>query len=84
MWIEDLRQGCVMCPRLLSLYIRRWCGPRSKCRVLGKGLEQLRANCNRIEMIQLLFPYALALVADSEKLCRLGTEFGKVCRLKKL
>ena len=48
--------------------------------VLGKGQELLCANGGRFEMNQLLFADDTALVADSEdKLCRLVSEFGRVC-----
>ena len=50
-------------------------------RVLGKGLELLSANGDRFEINQLLFADDTALVADSEKLCRLVSEFGRVCEL---
>ena len=54
-------------------------------RVLGKGLELLSANGGRFEIDQLLFTDDTALVADSEeKLCRLVSEFGRVCERKKL
>ena len=54
-------------------------------RVLGKGLELLGMNGGRFETNQLLFAEDTALVADSEeKLCRLGSEFGRVCERKKL
>ena len=50
-------------------------------RVLGKGLELLSANGGRFEINQLLFADDTALVADSEeKLCRLVSEFGRVCK----
>ena len=53
--------------------------------VLGKGLELLIANGDRFEINQLLFPDDTALVADSdEKLCRLVSEFGRVCERRKL
>ena len=40
-------------------------------------------NHGRFEINQLLFPDDTALVADSEqKLCRLVTEFGRVCERK--
>ena len=52
-------------------------------RVLGKGLELRSANDGRVEINQLLFADDTALVADSEKLCRLVSEFGKVCERKK-
>ena len=52
--------------------------------MLGKGLELLRANGGRFEINQLLFADT-ALVADSEeKLCRLVSEFGRVCKSRKL
>ena len=54
-------------------------------RVLGKGLELLSANGGRFEINQLLFADDKALVADSEEiLCRLVSEFGKVCERRKL
>ena len=53
-------------------------------RVLGKGLELLSANGGRFEINQLLFADDAALVADSEKLCRLVGEFGRVCKRRKL
>ena len=54
-------------------------------RVLGKGLELLSVNDGKFEMNQLLFADDTALVADSEqKLCRLVTEFGRVCERRKL
>ena len=53
--------------------------------VLGKGLELLNANGSSFEINQLLFADDTALVADSEeKLCRLVSEFGRVCERKKL
>ena len=54
-------------------------------RVLGKALELLSANGSRFEINQLLFADGIALVADSEeKLCRLVSEFGRVCERRKL
>ena len=47
--------------------------------VLEKGLQLLSANGGRFEINQLLFADEAALVADSEKLCRLVSEFGRVC-----
>ena len=42
-------------------------------------------NGDRFEINQLLFADDTALVADSEqKLCRLVTEFGRVCERRKL
>ena len=52
-------------------------------RVLGKGLELLNANGGTFVINQQLFADDTALVADSEeKLCRLVSEFGKVCESK--
>ena len=52
-------------------------------RVLGKGLELLIANGGRFEINQLLFADDTTLVADLEdKLCRLVSEFGRVCERK--
>ena len=53
-------------------------------RVLGKGLELLSANGGRFEINQLLFADDTALVDDSEKLCKLVSEFGRVCKKKKV
>ena len=50
--------------------------------VLGNGLELLSANGGRFEINQLLFADDIALVADLEKLCRLLSEFSKVCKSK--
>ena len=42
-------------------------------------------KCVRFEINQLLFADDTALVADSEeKLCRLVSEFGRVCERRKL
>ena len=52
--------------------------------MLAKGLELLSVNDGRFEINQLLFTDDTALVADSEqKLCRLVTEFGRVCERSK-
>ena len=54
-------------------------------RLLGKGLELLSANGGRFEINQLLFADDTALLADSEeKLCRLVSEFCRVCKRRKL
>ena len=51
--------------------------------MLGKGLGLLSVNGGRFEISQLLFADDTALVADSEeKLCRLASEFGRVCERK--
>ena len=45
----------------------------------------LSANGGRFEINQLLFADDTALVADSEeKLCRLVSEFGRICERRKL
>ena len=49
-----------------------------------KGLELLSVNGGRFEINQLLFADDTALVADSEKLCRLVSEFGRVSERRKL
>ena len=79
-----LRQDCLMSPWLFNVYMD--CVVREvNVRVLGKGLELLSANGGWFEINQLLFADDTALVADSkEKLCRLVSEFGRVCERKKL
>ena len=77
-----LRQSCVMSPWLFNEYmdgvVREYMD--GVIRVLGKGLELLSANGGRFAINQLLFADDTALVADSEeKLCRLVSEFGRVC-----
>ena len=48
-------------------------------------MKLLSANYGRFEINQLLFADDTALVADSEeKLCRLVSEFGRVCKRRKL
>ena len=42
--------------------------------------EMLSVNGGRFEMNQMIFPDNAALVVDSEKLCRLLSEFGRVCK----
>ena len=79
-----LRQGCVMSPWLLNVYMDGVVR-EVNVRVLRKGLEQLSANSGRFEINRLLFAYDTALVADSEeKLSRLVSEFGTVCERIKL
>ena len=80
-----LRQGCVMSPWLwlFNVYMI-WVVREVNVRVLGKGLELLSANGGLFEINQLLFADDTALVADSEeKLCRLVSEFGRVCERRK-
>ena len=50
--------------------------------VLGKELDLLCANGSQFEMHQLLFADDTPLVGDSEKLCRLVSEFGRVCKTR--
>ena len=50
-----------------------------------KGLELLSLNGGRFEINQIICANDTALVADSEaKLCRVVSEFGRVCKLRKL
>ena len=51
-------------------------GREVNVRVLGKRLELLSANGGRFEINLLLFADDTALVADSEKLCRMVSQFG--------
>ena len=79
-----LRQGCVMSPWLFNVYMDGVVRVVN-VRVLWKGLELLSANGGRFEINQLLFGDDTAQVADSEdKLCRLVSEFGRVCERRKL
>ena len=73
-----LRHSCGMSPWLFNVYMDGVV-QEVNVRVLGKGLELLRANGGRFEIKQLLFSDDTALVAGSEeKLCRLVSEFGRV------
>ena len=79
-----LRQGCVMSTWLFNVY-KDGVVQEVNVRVLGKGLDLLSANGGRFEINQMLFADDSALVADSEeKLCRLVSEFGRVCKRRKL
>ena len=79
-----LRQGCVMSPWLLNLYIDGVVR-EVNARVLGRGLKLVDGNDNEWELNQLLFADDTVMVADSErKLCQLVTEFGRVCERRKL
>ena len=79
-----LRHCCVMSPWLFNVYMDGVVRDVN-VRVLGKGLELLCANGGRFEINQLLLADDTALVADSEdKLCRLVSEFGRVCERRKL
>ena len=79
-----LRQGCVMSPWLFNVYMDGVVR-EVNVRVLGKELELLSENGSRFDINQLLFADDTALLADSEdKLCRLVSEFGRVCERRKL
>ena len=86
-WFPDnvgLRQGCMMSPWLFNVYMDRVVNVVN-ARVLGKVLELRSANGDRFEVNQLIFADDTALAADSqEKLCRLVSEFGRVCERRKL
>ena len=78
-----MERGCVKSPWLFNVYLDGVVR-EVNVRVLGKGLELLSANGGRFEKNQLLFADDTALVADSEeKLCRLMSEFGRVCERRK-
>ena len=79
-----LRQGCVISLWLFIVYMDGVVRDVNVL-VLGKELKLLSANGSRFEINQLLFTDDTALAADSEeKLCRLVSEFGRVCERKKL
>ena len=78
-----LRQGCVMSPCVFNVYMKSVVR-EVNVMVLGKGLELLSANGGTFEINQLLFADDTAPVADSEKLCTLVSEFGRVCERRKL
>ena len=46
--------------------------------------ELLSVNGGRFEIYQLLFAEDIGLLADSEKLCKLMSVFGGVCKRRKL
>ena len=74
-----LRQGCVMYPWLFNVYMD------GVVRQVNVRVELLSANGGRFEINQLLFADDTALVVDSEeKLCRLVSEFDRVCERRKL
>ena len=78
-----LRQGCVVSPLLFNVYMDGVVR-EVNVRVLGKVSELLSVNGGRLEINQLLYADDTALVADSEeKLCRLVSEFGRVCKRRK-
>ena len=79
-----LRQGCVMLPWLFNLYIDGVVR-EVNARVLDRGLKLADGNDNEWKLNQLLFADDTVVVADSErKLCKLVTEFGRVCERRKL
>ena len=72
-----LRQGCVMSPWLINVYMD------GVVREENVVLELLIANGGRFEINQLLFADDIALAAvPEEKLCRLVSEFGRVMGIK--
>ena len=72
-----------MSPRLFNVYMDGVV-LEVNVRVLGKGLELLSANGGRFEINQLLFADDKADSEDNDKLCRLVSEFGRVCGRRKL
>ena len=79
-----LRQGCVMSPWLFNLYIDGVVR-EVNARVLGRGLKLMDGSDNAWQLNQLLFADDTVVVADSEeKLRQLVTEFGRVCKRRKL
>ena len=79
-----LKQDCLMSPWLFNVYIDGVVREMN-VRVLGKGQDLLSANGGRCDINRLLYADDTALVADSEeKLCRLVSEFGRVCERRKL
>ena len=78
-----LRQGCVMYQWLFNVYLDGVV-QEVNVRVLGKGLELRSANGGRFEINELVFADDTALMAGSEeKLCRLVSQFGRVCKRRK-
>ena len=69
---------------LLSFIMYIWMVWCERC--LGwKRLERWSVNNGRFKINQLIFADDTALVANSEeKLCRLESEFGRVCKRRKL
>ena len=79
-----LRQDCVISPWLFNEYMDGMVR-EVNAMVLGKGLELLNVNCGRYEVTLQLFADDTALVADSDvKLCRVVSEFGRICESRKL
>ena len=73
-----------MSPWLFNLYIDGVVR-EVNARVLGRGLELIEGNDHAWQLNQLLFADDTVVVADSEeKLCQLVTEFGRVCKGRKL
>ena len=70
--------GCLIC-----IYV--YCVVRLvNARVLEEGQELLQANGDNFEISQLLFTDDTAQVADSKKLYRLMSEFGRIWERIKL
>ena len=79
-----LKQGCVISPWLFNAYMD---GVVREVNVRVLFERAIAAECDwyRFEINQLLFADDTALVTDSEEmLCRLVSEFGRVCERRKL
>ena len=73
-----------MSPWLFNMYMDG-VAREVNARVNGQGAELVGEDGERWELSQLLFADDTVLIADSEeKLCRLVSEFGKVCDRRKL
>ena len=78
-----LRTSQYIIPKVFYVRVLCYYTEEVNVRVLGKGLELLSADGGRFIINQLLFADDTTLVADSEeKLCRLVSEFGRVCKKK--
>ena len=79
-----LRQGCVMSPWLFNMFMDGVVR-EVYSRVAGMGVKMTVEDGGEWVLSQLLFADDTALVAESaEQLQRLVTEFGKVCKRRKL
>ena len=79
-----LRQGCVMSPGLFNIFMDGVVR-EINARLEGRGLGLIGDDRQPWKLNQILFADDTALVADSEEaLQQLVTEFGRVCRRRKL
>ena len=79
--------GCcsVMSPWLFNVRLYEWHGSRGECYCARERAGVAECKWWQFETNQLLFADDTALVADSEeKLCRLMSEFRRVCEKRKL